>query len=178
MGEPQKKKRIDLPKDFDETDRTLAAQLIIEQIVERTADNRDVNGKRFPNYSSSYANSLDFKIAGKSKGDPNLRLSGDMLDSIQLLDNKPGYITIGYNEGTPENDKAAWAETTDNGVARRFLGVSDSELEIIVAKVKTDRPRSLQGLANQEKTAKVAKQVTKSLVDNILKFYTPDNEDG
>lgn len=159
MSEPQKKKRINLPKNLDETDRLKVGRLAIETIKERTANNTDYTGKRFPNYSESYASSLEFKIAGKSKTDPDLRLSGDMLDSLQIIENGPGYVTIGYNPGTAENDKATWAERTDNGPARKFLGVQDSELELIIAQVNAERPTTLQGLADQE-------QIQKNILSN------------
>lgn len=177
MSEPQKKKRITLPDDFDSTDRTKAAQLIIETIVQRTMSNLDSNGKKFPNYSDEYANSLEFKIAGKSKTDPNLTLTGDMLNSIQVLESGNGYITIGYNQGTPENDKAVWAERSDNGPVRAFLNVQDKELETIVAEVRTDRPRSLEKLAAEEEATNLTKPVTKKLVNNILKNLEIDTEE-
>lgn len=177
MGEPQKKKRISLPSDFDSTDRANAAQLIIDTIVQRTLKNLDSNGKRFPNYSTEYANSLEFKIAGKSKNDPNLTLTGDMLNSIQVLESGSGFITIGYNEGTPENDKAVWAERSDNGPVRAFLNVQDKELEAIVAQVRTDRPRSLEKLADDEAAINLTKPVTKKLINNILKNLEIDTEE-
>lgn len=176
MSEPQKKKRIQLPPDFDSTDRVQAAQLIIDTIVTRTMNNIDSNGKRFKNYSESYANSLEFKIAGKSKNDPNLTLSGDMLNSIQLLEQGPGFITLGFNEGTPENDKAVWAERSDNGPVRAFLNVQESELQTIIAQVRTDRPRSLDALATDELAAKTSKPVTKKLIQNIFKKLAVDTE--
>ncbi len=136
MAEPKKSKIIYLPDDFDESDRALAATLIKRTIVERTRNNLDVDGKRFPNYSESYSKSFEFQLAGKSKNDPNLTLTGDMLDSIQVLNSGLGFVEIGYKEGTPENDKANWAEASDNGPARKFLGVSNDELDIIIAEVR------------------------------------------
>lgn len=172
MSEPQKYKRIEIPSDLDETDRLQVAQKVIQRIVERTDDNTDVNGRRFQNYSESYSKSLDFKIAGKDRKDPNLRLSSDMLESIQVLSHGPGYVTVGYNEGTAENDKANWAEASDNGPSRKFLGISETDLDIIVGEVKADRPVTLSGLAKQESLTK--SNITKSLINNLLKSYQID----
>lgn len=177
MSEPQKKKRFNLPSDFDSTDRDKAASLIIEKIVQRTTNNIDSEGKRFKNYSEAYSSSLEFKIANKSKNDPNLTLTGDMLNSIQVIDTGPGFITLGYNEGTPENDKATWAERSDNGPARKFLGLTDKELEQVIAEVKTDRPSTLSGLAKDGQAVKAAPAVTDRLIKNILKNLNVDTEE-
>lgn len=184
MSEPQKKKRINLPSGLDETDRLKAGRLIIDRILERTANNISSEGKRFPNYSKSYSESLEFKIAGKSQNNPNLRLSGDTLDSLQILENGKGFITIGYKEGTAENDKAVWAERTDNGPARKFLGIQDSELELIIAQVNAERPTTLQGLADQEQIQKNIlsnprnrNSETDSVIKNILKSLLVDTSE-
>ncbi|MBO9665926.1 MAG: hypothetical protein J7501_03865, partial [Bdellovibrio sp.] len=52
-----------------------AGQFIIDRIVDRTRDGRDVNGKAFAKYSESYKNSFIFHAWGKSN-DVNLELSG------------------------------------------------------------------------------------------------------
>lgn len=146
MSEPRKDKRFNLPRDFDESDRARAAALIKQRIVERTLDSIDVNGRRFANYSDSYAESFEFKLAGKSKNEPNLVLSGDMLNSIQTLESSTGYVILGFYEGTAENDKATWAERSDNGPSRKFLGLKESELELIIAEVRLDK----NSLTNEE----------------------------
>jgi hypothetical protein len=127
------------------------------------------NGKKFAPYSQSYAESQDFKIAGKSKNEVNLQLSGDTIKSMQILQNNPGYVTIGFNDGTPENDKAAWAQADDNGPQRRFLSLSDKELEQIIAEVKVNRPTSLKSLAKEEQRPKAVKSITDSFIKNLLK---------
>lgn len=178
MAEPQKKKRINLPKDFDSTDRARAAELLVTKIIERTNKNIDAEGKRFKNYSSSYANSLDFKIAGKSQNDPNLQLSGDMLNSIQLIESASGYITLGFNEGTPENDKAVWAERSDNGPVRKFLDVRPNELAQVIAAVRIERPRALASLAKDELATKTAASVTSQITNSILKNLGIDTSEN
>lgn len=178
MSEPQKKKRINIPDRFDATDRELIAARVVERIIERTNSNIGSDGKRFQNYSDSYSKSLNFKIAGKAKNDPNLQLSGDMLlGGLGVLEHGPGYIMVGFEEGTPENDKAAWAEATDKSVRRLFLGVQDNELEIILAQVEATRPKSLSGLAKQEAIVKAIKPATKSIIDRLLSEYGVDTSE-
>lgn len=177
MSEPQKKKRINIPDNFDATARELIGQKIVDRVLERTAQGLDINSNKFKNYSDSYAKSLEFKIAGKSKNDPNLRLSGDMLDSLSVLEHGPGYILVGYQEGTAENDKAFWSEASDKTVNRNFLGVNANELELIIAEVQSSQPRTLSGLAKQELVVSGVKDATKSAINNILKRFYLDVEE-
>lgn len=147
MAEEQIKKRIDLPNEWSEDDLRQAFVLINNIIVERTRNNISSTGKRFPNYSKSYSQSLEFELAGKSRTDPNLTLTGNMLESIQLLEVGTGYIIIGYEAGTEENDKAVWAERENGeenkrGPARKFLGLQDFELEQVIAEINLTRADS------------------------------------
>lgn len=151
MSEPQKKKRIAIPKDLTEEARITLANNVIEYIKERTDKNLDIDKKRFHKYSESYINSPDFKAAGKSPNDVNLRLSNEMMESMELIDQGPGYITIGYQEGTAANDKAVWQERSDNGPSRMFVGISDKDLEVQIAKARIDSgiiDKAASGLAN------------------------------
>lgn len=136
--EPQKTKRISLPSDFTSSMSQLAGERIIEFILERTAKSIAIDGSHFPNYSTSYAESKDFKNAGKSKSHPDLHLTGEMLAELSVLQAGQGYVTIGFQAGTPANDKAVWAERSDNGPARMFLGITDANLAPIVDSVRVD----------------------------------------
>lgn len=157
MSEPQKKSRINIPRDLSEEERNLLADKVVNLIKERTDKNKDINGSKFAPYSKSYVESKDFKNAGKSKSDVNLRLSNEMMDSIQLIDQGPGYITVGFESGTDANDKAVWQERSDNGVSRKFVGINDKDLARLLAEVKVESPT---------KTTKVD-----TLAKSILKFW-------
>lgn len=125
-------------------EREEVADLIIERIYERTTrENKDADGRRFPRYSEAYTKSLEFKIAGKSKSNINLELSGDMLASMKLLAEKPKEIVIGFERGSEENAKADGnirgtygKNTPDPRRARNFLGITDQELTKIIRYVK------------------------------------------
>lgn len=169
MREPQQIVRISLPNDWNEEDRLRAGTLIRKTIIQRTReDNRDVDGNKFPGYSESYKNSIDFKIAGKDPNKVDLTLSGDMLDSIQTIKHGDGYIDIGFTSGTLENDKAAWSAASDNGPSRKFLGLTDSEKEIIFAEVETGRTQDSTGVS-QNLELKIAKEDNR--VQNLLKRF-------
>ena len=119
------------------------ADLIIERIVNRTDQGKDKDGRRFPGYSKSYKESLDFKVAGKSLGRVDLQLSGDMLAALSVLDKTQRSVIIGFEPGSEENAKADGnirgtygKPTPDPKKARDFLGISDSELQKIIKFVK------------------------------------------
>lgn len=161
MSEPQLKKRISIPKDLDENARSALADNVIQYIKDRTANNKDVNGKKFHKYSDSYIHSADFRAAGKSASDVNLRLTNEMMDSIQLLDQGKGYITIGFEDGSAANDKGVWQQRADNGVPRIFLGINEKDLEKVLAKTQLENPSVNAAIDN----------ATNSIVNSLLKGF-------
>ena len=139
---PQQKFNVDIPPDLKPAQRAELADLIIEHIVDRTDRGLDKKGNKFPPYSKDYVKSLDFKIAGKSKGDVNLQLSGDMLAAIELLNSKRGSLTIGFERGSEENARAegnilgSYGKSPKKSRARDFLGIEKSKLRELIDFVK------------------------------------------
>lgn len=128
------KTKIKIPKKYNPEEREAIALDILEKIVERTQKGLDKDGQKFPNYSKSYKESLNFKIGGKSSK-VDLTLSGDMLADMKLLSHKSGELTIGFENGTESNGKAEGnikgtygQRTPIMGKARDFLGVQKKEL--------------------------------------------------
>lgn len=140
----QQKIKISIPKDLPPDARIDLADLVIEHIVERSQSGKDKNGKNFPRYSKEYTRSLDFKIAGKSKSKVDLQLSGDMLAAIELLSQKNGEITVGFENGTEENSRAegnilgSYGRTPDKKKARDFLGIEKDKLSELVEFIRDD----------------------------------------
>lgn len=134
---------VDIPKDLKPDERKQLADLIIEHIFERTSNGVDKNGKKFPAYSKEYMQSLDFKVAHKSK-QVNLQLSGDMLAAVELLNHSSGKLTIGFKNGTPENDKAegnilgTYGQSSSTGKKRDFLGIESKKLQELIDSVSTN----------------------------------------
>lgn len=158
MSEPQLKRRLTIPRDLTSDERLDLGRSIIQFIQSRTKKGIDLNNRKFPGYSSDYTQSKDFKNAGKSRR-VNLSQSGDTIASIELLSHGPGYITIGYDSGSFENDKAVWIQRSDNGMSRMFLGLTDSDLNKLVKNITARR------------TAKVGstRTLTDTIVSGILK---------
>ncbi len=138
MTEPHQKITVRLPTTFSSNEILLAGEKIIELIQERTRKGLDKNGNKFAGYSSSYKESKDFDIAGKTNL-VNLTLSGDMLRNLEILGSGKGFVTVGFETASDANDKASYARDFGNGPSRQFLGISDKELKIITDNIETDQ---------------------------------------
>lgn len=139
----QQKVKLEIPDNLKPNQREELADLVIEHIYERTtAENKDKNGRKFPNYSKSYIKSLDFANAGKSQSKVDLQLSGDMLAAMQLLNHRKGELTIGFERGSQENAKAegnilgSYGGEPKASRARDFLGIEPKKLRELVKYVK------------------------------------------
>lgn len=151
----QQKVKIKLPDWVDPNDYPAIADLIIDEIIVRTEQgvgvshvNKDTGvgrPKQFPGYSDEYADSLDFKLAGKSKSEVDLTLTGEMLGSIELLSSnrRAKTITVGYQAGTEENAKAEGNQLgtygkpkPDRKKARPFLGLTREQLAGVLDEFK------------------------------------------
>ncbi len=147
---------------YTEAERRQIGFAIIEFIQERTAKGRGIGGSAFRNssggtgYKKSYTETREFKIAGKSKGRINLDLSGDMLDSIEIVDTSiTGRVVIGFNN-EDENDKSVFMR--EKGYD--FLGLTNNELRSILLAV---------GPPSQDADpSNIAPGLIQSLVRNIL----------
>ncbi len=121
------------------SDETLAAEIgqdIVQFIQDRAADNKGIGGKALKSpYSKAYSKTTEFELAGKSPGDVNMRLTGDMLDSIEVLGFDNNVLTVGIEGG--EAPKAHGHMTGKNGevpaMKREFFGLTEKEFQEIVA---------------------------------------------
>ena len=135
-------RKIPISTKYSSTERKAIASEIISYIVARTKkgkgkDNQPWEGKA-SGYSKSYKKSLEFKIAGKSST-VNLKLSGDMLNSIKLLSNDSGSLKIGIPKSDSDNKKAEGnirgsygKKTGSKSKARDFLAISQKEVSKIL----------------------------------------------
>ena len=153
---------------------------IIERIRERTESGQGMSfgaggsGRQVKlksPYSKEYSDSLDFKAFGKSRGRVNMKLTGDMLglmDVVQIDGNK---ITIGWNEAE-ENAKAYNHSVGDTVPRRPFFGVSKAELKEIKSEFGSEireavRTRNTEG-----------RKAFESRVAGLLNLISGDDGEG
>jgi len=110
----------------------IAAQAI-RVIERRTAAGTDKDGNAFKGYSQDYINSDEFAAAGKSAGNVNLRLMGEMMTSLDVLKASSGRAIIGF-EDDEQRAKAHGHCTGADGrlPIRNFMGLSREELGVAV----------------------------------------------
>lgn len=143
LDEDQVELEVDLKslfpsKEFTPKQKEVIAQLFIDKLAERAAKGIDRNGRPLPNYSESYADSNEFKAFGKSQTKPNMRLTGDMLDQLELTGSSKDKIKIGW-EDQIQNAKAHGNITGQNGDwarKRDFFGLSVSDIESIKKEIR------------------------------------------
>jgi hypothetical protein len=125
-------------KKFTDREKDVIAQLFIDKVAERAAKGLDIHGRKLPNYSESYSESAEFRAFGKSQENPNMRLTGDMIDQLEPLDASKDKIKIGWTEQL-QNAKAHGNITGQNGAwdkKRDFFGLSVADIEQIKKEVK------------------------------------------
>lgn len=122
--------------------KTAFAQAAIDKILERTSDGEGNNGRPLKKpYSKIYQASLDYRAAGKSANEINMALSGDMLGSIQVLEESGSRVTIGLtgNEAAKAHGHMTGAE--GRLPVRPFFGLNKSEIEEIVSNIEDEIPQ-------------------------------------
>lgn len=128
--------KIKIRSEYTKEQREAIGQEIVDFIINRSKSGVDKNGDKFPGYSKGYANSRDFKFAGKSKGSVNLTLSDEMLNALKVLSTSRGEITIGYDRSDDRNNSVAEGNIKGTygqsspiaGKKRDFLGINKSDL--------------------------------------------------
>lgn len=154
-------------------------QAVLDRIVTRTTEEqKDVSGKKFARYSKEYVDSEDFAEYGKSQGEINLELTGDMMNSLDFT--KSGTeITVQV-----PSDQAGKAFGNISGKRgkinksinpRDWFGVSAKDLKEIksqfrddIARIKEDdRPSEREVLA-LETSRFVEQQTAREIFDSIF----------
>lgn len=113
-------------------------QEIIDFMVDRAKDGRGLGGVKLKSpYSKEYSESLEFKAFGKNKSEVNMTLRGDMLSSIDLVNDDPSKLKIAIAEDD-EIPKAYNHNVGDTVPKRPFFGLDKSELEEILSNYESD----------------------------------------
>ena len=120
------------------------AEALLQKMLDKTAKGKSRTGKVFKKYSKAYMASEDFKAFGKTSK-VNLDLTGDMLGLIEVIDESPNTVTLGWDDKT----EAAKAHGHINGnkvtrlPVRDFFGLNQKD----IAAVKNKFTSELSSLA-------------------------------
>ena len=146
--------KIPISSSYTQREREVIAEEIIDFIIERTQkQSLDKNNNKFPGYSKSYKESLDFKVGGKTSK-VNLTLSGEMLGELKYLKGKDttSEIAIGFPQDAALSGKVegnrigSYGGEAKASKARDFLGIHPDDLRKILDKYPP-KDRETRGLA-------------------------------
>lgn len=161
--------------------REAIGQEVIDLIRERTQkDEKSWTGTPFKKYSDEYADSIEFKAYDKSKSEPNLTQTGDMLGLMTVLDSdSPGKVTIGWND-TLQSEKAHGHITGNVGVKRDFFGLTSSDVSRIREKFQDEVPTAPESDVNSsERTQNFLEgrsSIGRRSLDSIVDQFFGDEE--
>ena len=129
---------VNVPSRMSLVDKRLVGENIIRKIQTRTANHTDIDGDRFAPYSPGYRKEKQL-LTGT--GQPNLYLTGEMLNSLSILEIQDTRIRIGYQAGSFEARKSYWNQGGNPSIPNReFLGEQDSKIESEIRSVEEDSP--------------------------------------
>lgn len=107
--------------------REAIGQAALDRIRERSSKGRSWDGKGFKGYSKSYKQSPEFQAFGKT-GTVNLKLRGDMLSLMDVVDVSKSKIVLGWFD-SEESEKAHGHITGNVGVKRDFFNLNKKEIK-------------------------------------------------
>ncbi len=177
----QQKFKVKVSKKYNPAERVALGTEIIDFIIDRSKAGKDKKGNDFPAYTSDYAKSFDFKLAGKNKDKVNLTLSGEMLNALTVLSHTPGEITIGipkdddFNNAKAEgNIKGTYGQKKPiKGKKRDFMGISRSDLKDITGKYPTKKGSSTN---NELLQTLLATEASREIADQFLNVEDLEND--
>ncbi len=101
--------------------------MLIDRMLSRVEGGIGYGGTKLKSpYSKKYAETLEFKAAGKSRSDVNMKLTGDMLAAVNVK-SEGNKVVLYVDEG--EVPKAYNHLTGDTVPKRNWFGFTDSELK-------------------------------------------------
>jgi hypothetical protein len=141
-------------------------------IQDRSFRGLDRNNRNFKKYSEEYA-----EKKGVGVNDVDLTLTGEMLDSIELLGYGSDYLRIGYSVGTSVERKAegnilgSYGRDPNPAKARDFLDISVRDLKAILADFKlTDSERFEDDL--NRNLIEIRRNSNREDVDNVIRQFS------
>jgi len=153
--------KVKVDKRYTKAQKDAIGKDIVEYIKDRTDAGAGIGGgpwkaAKAQVYSNEYANSKEFKAAGKSQGNVDLELSSKMLSKLRHLktQDEPGKLAIGYGKsdgnrtlGKVEgNVRGTYGKPSPiRGKSRNFMGLTLNELGRILERYPLDDKETLEG---------------------------------
>jgi hypothetical protein len=168
------KKKFSLSSKYSSSERRIIAHEIIDYIRDRTKAGKGEGNRKWSGaagrYTKEYMDSQEFRLKSDKSGKVNISLSGDTLDSIEILENKDsGEMAIGIKKSDIDYGKAegnirgTYGQKRANpSKARDFMAVTDGEIDKILKRFPLkDKKKLSESLALSKAAFVKAKEITK-----------------
>ena len=134
--------RITLDPALQERDRLILGDLIVNAIKNRTAEGKDIDGNNFKSYDRDYLENL--RDDGIEKQTPNLQITGDMLNGLEIIDQGTGFLVIGIGrDNRLALLKAGWQQGGNPKIpSRPFMGFPDAKITELQDFILTATPET------------------------------------
>jgi len=120
-------------------------QALVDKLIKRTEKGRDKNMQPFKKYSPNYKGSLEFKAHGKTER-VNLTLTGDMLRSVDVVDNKQkNILRLDFDDPVEEVKAHGHIKGAGKLPKRDFWGLSEKEIDEVAKDFRDDVDRFTEG---------------------------------
>ena len=155
---------------------TSFGQEVIDIILNRTEEGKDISGKNLKGYKEDYIDSEVFEAFGKSPREINMILRGQMLRDLDILEINGSKVTVGFSEDL-QIKKAFNHNTGDTkGMPkRRFFGVLKKDIEQELKEIKaaateqeTQESEIIRDAITALRDRSTANEVTESLFGNVF----------
>jgi len=109
---------------------------VIDEIKDRTLGGKDKNDNGFTPYSKAYKQSLEFKVFGKGSK-PNLKLTGQMQASINVVGTTSTTVSIGFISKEQEDKATGHINGSGPLPVRDFWGIKkEDQVKILKSVIK------------------------------------------
>ena len=112
----------------------MLAREVIETIIDRTMSGKDIDGNGFTPYSESYKNSEEFENWNRGKTQVDLRLTGDMQESIHVENTFGTQVTIAFREELEAAKGHGHQYGSNNLPRRKWFGLNKTEEKALFEK--------------------------------------------
>lgn len=169
MSKKWTREKIFLPKTIKPKERKQIAEVIINHIITRSAAGYDRNNEKFADYTEKYAEKKGVKV-----GDVDLILTGEMLESLELVSQRNGEIVIGYKEPSDElagkiegNRSGSYGGEPDDKRARDFLGIDQDELDLILSSYRQETESLNIDQLTEEEIKVLSAQLSSDILEDL-----------
>lgn len=165
---------LDLEQDFgikEDVSRELVEKIgeeAVKTIIKRSLSHKSLEGKKFKPYTSEYA-----KRKGVSRGSVNLKLHGDMFDSLGIGETTSKTVKIDFDD--PLQSLKAFNHHTGDTLPRRpFFGLQKKEINEIKKRLKKDLEKEKKRTQEEKDKINLFLERQDQLIEDLVSLISSE----